>query len=1232
MKNILLLLLGCIAFTSFAQIKDNPKKDSTKTPTIVTPPSSTNQAFPFLNVVSPSPEAASLGRYGEIPVSLSTGTSSYEVPIYNIVSGSLKVPVKVSFHGAGVKVNDIASSVGTGATLVAGGAITRTLRGGIWDECSYGYLNQIIPEQSDIANFRCFLGNLNTNIEYVDGMPDDFYYNFNEVSGKFLFHNRNLANQNITPIPITYPHSNLKIEWINFQNFKITDADGTVYKFEDLENTVLVQTGRTNPCGSTYTSAWYLTQIISANKIDVITFTYTPWVRITGSRTWSTTLSKEVNSFGAKTFTYAYANQRSDVNSIMLSEINYKNGKVAFTYANDRQDQGDADAKRLTTITVYAKDASNNLQELKHFSLNHTYFECADGRSQVDQPTSNVTGHTGSFLLKRLRLDSIVEYGSDGTALNPHTFNYWEDQPLAIYGAMAQDYWGYSNNATANKNLLLWDTDVLRTEEPSSLYGANCNPNFNYAVSGALKRITYPTKGYTDFFYEANTIIEGGSPINGGGIRIKKTVSHDNNNNAIQTSYNYTNSYFTNAIFTGTFDSNVYNFTTEVKAEDNGNGNPFCTSHFITVYPEKVNVSLGSEATFVANEEVEEYKEDGLGNRLGKKKYTFSTSVDPSYADFPIETVSASWKRGQLLNEKTYSILPSNSEVLIKEALTAYTELTQPYKTRGYITRLDFDNDYYEGFCEIAGNYYCDKYSEHNQYVFVEKNEQSSVFLPTQTITTIYDQNGQNPVQNTVTYEFSPLTLQLIRETDQRSDGISLETINKYPNDFGGNTVYDEMVNRHILSPTIETEQKENNVSLKKVKTNYKQWYSSTVFDGVNGFFAPLSVETQEFGGVWETEVMMGEVLVNPTQDGYDVRSRPIIYTERSGLTTQLDWWNDTGKKDLVKKRTVNNQFINYDYEPSVGLMSILDQNNLGSNFTYDVFKRLKLVKDQDLNITDKYNYFYASSTTTCVTPSPPTVSISNTTLCDITLSASGCTGTVNWSNGSANNSITVSSKTTLNYTATCTDGACVSAASNSVVAPALPSGWTAAEIGTPPVAGCVNENSGIWTIKSSGNTFNASDNFNYVYKNVTGNAVIVAKINSMSANSEGMRSGIMLRANSSPTADYYQFFFDSGYQVLSLYEQNSSTGTGDNQLGYQATTIPSWIRLKKDGNNISVWYTQNTSPAWNNDSDWTLYTTVSSSAFNSGFLMGIHAYNNAHNINSLMNQTEFSNVSINNF
>lgn len=65
-------------------------------------------------VVQPSGTAAAFARYGEIPVDLSTGVPGIEVPIYTITSRRLSVPLSLSYHGGGIKVDDISSPVGLG--------------------------------------------------------------------------------------------------------------------------------------------------------------------------------------------------------------------------------------------------------------------------------------------------------------------------------------------------------------------------------------------------------------------------------------------------------------------------------------------------------------------------------------------------------------------------------------------------------------------------------------------------------------------------------------------------------------------------------------------------------------------------------------------------------------------------------------------------------------------------------------------------------------------------------------------------------------------------------------------------------------------------------------------------------------------------------------------------------------------------------------------------------------
>jgi hypothetical protein len=55
------------------------------------------------NFVPVSPNAASLGKFGNIPVSYYTGLPSIEVPIYTIEQGNIKLPIKLSYHAGGLK-------------------------------------------------------------------------------------------------------------------------------------------------------------------------------------------------------------------------------------------------------------------------------------------------------------------------------------------------------------------------------------------------------------------------------------------------------------------------------------------------------------------------------------------------------------------------------------------------------------------------------------------------------------------------------------------------------------------------------------------------------------------------------------------------------------------------------------------------------------------------------------------------------------------------------------------------------------------------------------------------------------------------------------------------------------------------------------------------------------------------------------------------------------------------
>src|SRR4030095_11661954 len=104
------------------------------------------------NIVPPSPNASALGRYGEWPISLYTGLPNIDIPIYELKTNAASVPISLSYHASGNKVGDVASWVGLGWNLNAGGMISRVVRG--WpDESDLGYLNkrQLYTNQNDLC-------------------------------------------------------------------------------------------------------------------------------------------------------------------------------------------------------------------------------------------------------------------------------------------------------------------------------------------------------------------------------------------------------------------------------------------------------------------------------------------------------------------------------------------------------------------------------------------------------------------------------------------------------------------------------------------------------------------------------------------------------------------------------------------------------------------------------------------------------------------------------------------------------------------------------------------------------------------------------------------------------------------------------------------------------------------------------------------------------------------------
>jgi YD repeat-containing protein len=62
---------------------------------------------------------------------------------------------------------------------------------------------------------------------------------------------------------------------------------------------------------------------------------------------------------------------------------------------------------------------------------------------------------------------------------------------------------------------------------------------------------------------------------------------------------------------------------------------------------------------------------------------------------------------------------------------------------------------------------------------------------------------------------------------------------------------------------------------------------------------------------------------------------------------------------DEVRLYPTYSKMTTYTYDPSIGLTSMTDPNDLTSYFEYDELGRLVVVRDSDRNIIKHYKYHY---------------------------------------------------------------------------------------------------------------------------------------------------------------------------------------------------------------------------------------------------------------------------------
>lgn len=535
-------------------------------------------------------------------VSLQTGSAVFSIPMFDWKDDKSRLSsiVAISYSsGNGLKVNDVASFVGQGWNLTAGGAIARLQIGEPDDQQANSgtnsqdisrypagrmYATEALSKGCPLAltKYPIYKG-MNTlytqhNLTQEDKQLDYFSFQFNGKTGLFVLDLTNHVGRSLgdTKMKITY---NTDVTLVNsgirttISSFTIQDVDGVTYVFSKLGLTKVlhadftdkslnnIQTQPNFKGNNVYfqsafensklinpyiVSTWYLTQINDALANKHVTFNYD------SVRSINTQAGEDISYNQNGDYTII-SHKKSITQTPVLTSITYSdNHNVVFHYGASRIDvNGD---RLLESVEV-----KYGTRLLSKYQLNYTYF-------LGNRYGSPITDEQKRFA--RLCLRSVRKISVDGKDDSPpYIFDYYlgssaADDFVPPPFFYAKDIWGFYNGTNSvpydnNSNQAIpMNTTVYQLNNNqlkglcflNSTTGTNVylNPKLGYAKNGLLKQIIYPTGGSLNYEYEQNTAAfettTGQTTV--GGVHVTKTRLADGGNsnscaNEIITQYNY---------------------------------------------------------------------------------------------------------------------------------------------------------------------------------------------------------------------------------------------------------------------------------------------------------------------------------------------------------------------------------------------------------------------------------------------------------------------------------------------------------------------------------------------------------------------------------------------------------------------------------------------------------------------------------------------------------------------
>jgi phosphatidylserine/phosphatidylglycerophosphate/cardiolipin synthase-like enzyme len=135
----------------------------------------------------------------------------------------------------------------------------------------------------------------------------------------------------------------------------------------------------------------------------------------------------------------------------------------------------------------------------------------------------------------------------------------------------------------------------------------------------------------------------------------------------------------------------------------------------------------------------------------------------------------------------------------------------------------------------------------------------------------------------------------------------------------------------------------------------------------------------------------------------------------------------------------------------------------------------------------------------------------------------------------------------------------------------ALPSGWSATDVGSTGVKGSSTYASGMFTVTGGGaDVWGTADAFQYAYHTLSGDGSIVARVTSIQNTAAWAKAGVMMRSSLSPSSAYAFMLLSAG-KGAAFQRRTTNGGSAVNTAG-SFSTVPRWVKLTRTGSTVTAY------------------------------------------------------------